>query len=134
MTDDTSFGDFPELVMGKQFQLLDHKGRVRAVLGDASGGAEEWFPGLSLFDEEGRLRATVVASPQGTALSFFARGNVVAEVGVGESPVAVSPGPYLVLCDADGGTAWQVRVNRDGEVNIGQPDEGPGGDTPPNAP
>lgn len=126
MTDDTSFEDPPELVVGKQFQLVDHKGRVRAVLGDASGGAEGWFPGLMLLDEQGCLRAMFAASPQGTAMSFFARGNVVAEVGVGEPPEAVSPGPYLVLCDADGGTAWHVRVDRDGEVNIGQPDEVPG--------
>lgn len=121
MAEVTHSGDIPDRVIGQRFELVDPQGRVRAVVGDASGEADEWIPGLSLLDEEGRLRATLLVCRGGAVLSFIAEGNVVAELGVGDSPAAFEPGPYVVLCDANGATAWRANVDRDGQVYITQP-------------
>jgi hypothetical protein len=111
----------PEVQSARRFELLDASGRVRAVLGDLSPStSSDWFPGISLLDEEGHERLSLMLTASGPLLSFAEGGNVALELGLHDLafPETTNAGPFVVLCDHRGRARWAVRIDADGNPVI----------------
>jgi hypothetical protein len=69
------------VLRARRFELVDNRGRVRAVLDDVSTDPDQYGPGLTLFDEDGRVSIElVVLSAEGPQLSLAAGGNGMVEI------------------------------------------------------
>lgn len=117
-------------VRSERFELVDGRGRVRAVLGDV-GAADAYVPGLALLDGLGRRRSWYALFVAGPSLSFDADGNEVLNLGVSDDRDSsddardYDPAGYLVLSDGDGRPRLRLRVRRDGTSEDSRAD-GPG--------
>ena len=81
--------DTPEVVRAQRFEVVDARGRTRVALDvDVAMGT----PGLTLDDEQGKMRAMLSLLPDGT--------------------------PDLVLCDEKGKTRATLGLARDGEPAV----------------
>lgn len=111
-----SAGD-EQVIRTRRIEVVDGRGRIRAVLGDLSGSAqpEEVF-GIALVDLDGHHRAWLAIDEHGTVLAFDRSGNAVLELGVDEGGEAVAHGAYVQLSDADGNPALGWRVDDEGGV------------------
>lgn len=118
--DETRREGIPAVMAAGRFEVVDEQGRVRAVMGDLSGSAQGWYPGVALLDEQGMHRVWVVLTEIGPTLSFSEAGNVVLELGVADrgNPETQTPGAFVVLCERHGQAMWAVRVRPDGEVVV----------------
>lgn len=122
----------PAVMAAGRVEVVDEEGRVRAVMGDLSGSAPGWYPGVALLDEYGIHRVWLLLSETGPTLSFGEEGNVVLELGVADrgDPQTQTPGPYVLLCERHGQAMWAVRVAAGGEVVVidqrhGEPEDDP---------
>ncbi|HVE45123.1 MAG TPA: hypothetical protein VNA57_00045 [Acidimicrobiales bacterium] len=118
--DETRREGTPAVMAAGRFEVVDEQGRVRAVMGDLSGSAPGWYPGVALLDEHGVQRVWVLLTEIGPTLSFSEQGNVVLELGVSDrgDPHIQTPGPFVVLCERHGQAMWAVRVGPGGEVVV----------------
>lgn len=109
-----------QVVRARRLEILDSKGRVRAVLGDlAPAQADSPDFGLALLDAQGARRAWLSLAPHGPVVGLDHSGNTVAEMGVTDSGGdALGTGAYLVLSDHTGGLAIGWWVEEDGSVTI----------------
>lgn len=108
-----------EVVRSKRFELVDDRGQVRAVLGNLALDDEAYLPGLTLLTPGGRERVWLIVHEQGPELGFDMGGNNVLVLGVIDpGRGTLRPGPYLTLCDPDGGVVREWRVDLDGELEI----------------
>jgi hypothetical protein len=87
------------VVRTQRLEVVDDEGRVRVVIGNLAGEAEEGcFPGVSLRTEEGTPRAELVVTDDGPALTFSLAGHDVLVAGVDDPDLAMARGgPYVEL-------------------------------------
>lgn len=82
----------------------DEKGQVRALLGTVGDGA-----GMSLFDEKGELRASLLVNGLPMLTLSDNEGNERAFLGVGVGGI----GPGMVFLDEKGERVWSARSGRE---------------------
>lgn len=110
-------------IRAHRFELIDGRGRVRAVLGDV-GGPDSYVPGLALLDGLGHQRACLALFPHGPSLAFVVGGNDVLNIGVMDGEAASDdlsehdPTAYIVLSDGLGSPRASIRVHHDGRTRF----------------
>jgi len=108
-----------DVVRARRFELVDDAGETRAVLD--TGHDREEHVGLTLFDTEGKARASLGVMPDGFAsLSLGDEDGrevikITASAVVGES---VSSDSVVALKDKSGQTRVQLGVSQEGEAAI----------------
>ena len=112
-----------DIVRARRFELVDDRGRVRAVLGNLVRYADDAFwPGLTLRNAHGRDRVWLMVHDLGPELCFDLGGNTVAEVGVLDpGPDTAVPGVSLTVCDADGAPVFGWHIDLQGDVEFRGP-------------
>jgi hypothetical protein len=108
----------PEVVRATRVEIVDHDGRVRAVLGplESPDPTTDVF-GLALVDEVGRQRVWVSLDGAGPALVFDLAGNNAITFGVNDPTAdALHVGAYLHVSDLDGTPVLGWQVEEDGSV------------------
>ena len=108
-----------EVVRARRIEVVDGRGRTRAVVGDLGGPEQpEQVFGIALVGPDGRHRAWLALDDHGAVLAFDRTGNTVLEVGVDDGGEAVHPGAYVQLSDAEGRPALGWRVDDSGDVVV----------------
>lgn len=100
------------VVQAHRFEVVDHEGRIVAVLGPLGSPDHPPLLGLELRDRSGSPRLWLsVEEGWGPQLSFAHGGNSVLLIGVVDEGVeVVEPGPRVQLCGRDGAVAEEWRV------------------------
>lgn len=88
-----------DVLVAQRVEIRDHRGRVRAVLGELPGGGF----GLRLLDLSGSERATFGLFSHGPTLNFAAAGDTLAEFAVHDD-VDHEPEAYFVILNLAGET------------------------------
>lgn len=114
--------DVAPVVRAHRFELVDQKGRVRAVLGDI-GTPDAFAPGLVLLDRRGRQRSWLALFAFGPMLCFEVDGNEVLNLGVsddeaGDDDPDYDPVAFVMFADGDGERRIGLRVHYDGTVAV----------------
>ena len=108
--------EVPEVIRAQRFEVVDRRGVVRAVVGDAYPGPKRTpMFGFSIHDPKGRLRACLIIDEAGPVLVFDLEGNNAIALGVsdgtGESD---SLGPFCYVNDATGDPVFSWGVDEHG--------------------
>jgi hypothetical protein len=107
------------VLRARRFELVDDRGRVRAVLGDVRGDFESSGWGLELYDDAGSARLVVLLAPWGPLISIAAAGNAVLELGHSDPGTDVSGcWSFLQFMDAGGSCSASIRVDASGAVEV----------------
>ena len=104
-----------DVLRTKRLEIVDDEGKVRAVLGTN----EEGVTSLTVFDQSGRLRASLDAGEipeQGSDLSiFYTNGKPRAAVGMDNDP---EQSCFPTLLDAGGGQRAVVSFRTDSQAGL----------------
>lgn len=121
-----------KVVRAARFELVDRRGRVRAVVGDV-GAPSTFAPGIALLDKAGRQRCVLGLFATGPTMSFVSDGNerIVFGVNDGDEPggdddPGYDPTAFVVFADATGSACVDLSVHADGVLEVAAAsDEGP---------
>jgi hypothetical protein len=102
----------------RRLELVDDRGRTRAVLGEMDGLGGPDAIGLTLLDADGRPRAWFHLEASGPLLGFDRAGNDALTLGVVDGPDASVPGPFVAVSDEAGVPTLVVRVEADGSLVV----------------
>lgn len=105
-----------DVVRTRRLELVDHAGRVRAVVGALGDDGDDEVVGMELRDAHGRTRVSVLVASHGPVIVFDSEGNGVLSLGVTEGADAVAKGPFAFLSDADGTPVAGWSVDQSGRL------------------
>lgn len=110
--------DEPRLVQAGRLEIIDKEGRIRAALGDTSDGTAHFDSfGLALYGLDGRRRAVLSIDKTGPTLVFDHDGNNALSIGVDDPTNDSEPaGPYVTIVDAKGELALGLALNQSGAL------------------
>jgi hypothetical protein len=99
-----------DVLRARRVEIVDHEGRLTAVLGRGSGSAAP-AAGLTLFDPSGREAVVLALNDRGYGTLYFASKQNLGKVSVGYFTGSDQVAP---LSEEDPGGGWGVRVLRPG--------------------
>lgn len=112
----------PRVVRAQRFELVDRRGRTRALLGDLGGPDDGFEPGLELWDRTGRCRVSICLRRGGPMLVVVSGGNEVVGVGVmddreltDEEP-SYDPVTHMFVANGHGDPVMALQVHYDGRI------------------
>ena len=115
----------PPVVRAQRYELVDRRGRTRALLGDLGGPDDGFEPGLELRDRMGHCRMAVCLRREGPMFVLVTNGHEVAGIRVIDDPEltdeepsydpvtrmwvggGIDPPVVTLLVHHDGGIEWE---------------------------